>query len=296
MKYLPLFKLWVTHPYYSDRRCPDFEIAASVETQRLLRNHRCVQKTQEDGFTILMVVDEEDRPFIPLASDAVFSFDLRLHNQVFAYFTDLSDFSGNTAPLFSNMNLSVGENRLPLSAGPAASTDASVAALGGPGVFAQVHIANNDSLPAKGEALSDVPLFQIDFKAKEARWTYYCVTNLSEALGELTIEDKSTTDSEPLIFSIQNRTEFDDASDLGDEVALLLNKQYPDFRKIRFLSDEVVACRQAARSQIAFYMGENRLSEALPNPSFKNNATLSTVEGSIATEETLFQVIKYLSV
>jgi len=296
MKYLPLFKLWVRHSYYSDQRCPDFEIEASVETERLLKNHRCVQKMQEDGFTILMAVDEQNRPFIPLASEAVFSFDLRLQNQAFAYFTDLSDFSGNTAPLFSNINLSVGESILPLSAGLAAATEAFLAAQRRPGFFAQVHIANNDSLPAEGEALSDVPLFQVDFKAKEARWTYYCVTNLSKTLGELTIEDKSTTDSERLTFSIQNRMEFENAVDLGDEVALLLKKQYPDFRKIRFLSDEVVACRQAARSQIAFYMGENRLSEALPNPSFKNNATLGTVEGSIATEETLFQVIKYLSV
>ncbi|VAX27134.1 hypothetical protein MNBD_NITROSPIRAE01-601, partial [hydrothermal vent metagenome] len=42
----------------------------------------------------------------------------------------------------------------------------------------------------------------------------------------------------------------------------------------RFLSDEKVSCRQAARQEIALYMGENRLSEALPNPPVQNNSKL----------------------
>ena len=302
MKYLPLFKVALRHSYYSDQGCPDFDLETSVETERLLENHRCVRKTLEDGFTILITVDEEGRPFIPLSSDATFLFHLRLRNQNFSYFTDLSAFSGIDDPLYSNTTLMAGETTLPLSAGQETPTETVVRVppLNPPpvnGTFAALHILNNDTLSAEGLPLPDVPVFYIDFLAKQARWSYYCVTDLSPTLGEFTIEDKASAVSERLIFSDENRQDLGAEEDAEDGVAQMLEAQYPDFRTIRFLSDALIPCRQAARQQIEFHMGENRLSEALPNPSFKNNAKLSVTDGDASEEEEiLFQVIKYLSV
>jgi len=165
------------------------------------------------------------------------------------------------------------------------------------GIFAEVAIRNNDSLPGKDQALLNPPVFQIAFSAKRARWTYYCVTDLSASQGAFGIEDKTAVVSDRLMFSERNRTELQLEPDPEDEIDKTLQTQYPEARRIRFYSDDVVPCRQAAHKHLEFRIGDNALSEALPNPSFKNHFKINVVEGDTAKQEAaLFQVLKYLTV
>jgi hypothetical protein len=106
MKFLPLIDLLLTHSYYVDGRCPDFLIEPTPETQRLLKNHRCIMKSIPNGIRVLTAVTDEDIQFIPLAKGVTFAFHLRLQNPDFALFTDLTEIRQTTAPLYTNVDLS----------------------------------------------------------------------------------------------------------------------------------------------------------------------------------------------
>ncbi|NOY83403.1 MAG: hypothetical protein GXO96_01020 [Nitrospirae bacterium] len=299
MKYKTLFTILVQHDYYTDGDCPDFAFEASTETAILLKNHRCVIKTQINGLSVSITVDDSGRAFIPLSSDAQFLFYLHLQNQFFSYFTDLTAFNQYEAPCFDNLEVPAETSALRLSTRQAEqpfSVRSPLVSRRIPDAFAEVLLLNNDSLPNEEAVLDEPALFQIVFTAKQARWIYYCVTDFNPALGDWAITDQASELSDRLSFSVENRLEFDADPESGDAVAHSLSVQYPEKRKIRFLSDEKVSCRQAARQEIALYMGENRLSEALPNPPVQNNSKLTIVaENSATEEETLFQVIKMLT-
>lgn len=102
MKYLQLFSLELMHDYYTDRRCSDFEIEPTPETQKLLGNCRCVLKPLPNGIRVLILGDSLQTPFIPLPADATFGFHLRLQNPNFILFTDFSEIGLAAAPLYTN--------------------------------------------------------------------------------------------------------------------------------------------------------------------------------------------------
>ncbi len=99
MKYLPLFNLHLTHPYYTDDRCPDFQIEPTPDTHRRLNNYRCVLKPKPNGVQVLATVTDHGVPFIPMHKNALFAFHLRLQNPDFALFTDLAEITKTAAPL-----------------------------------------------------------------------------------------------------------------------------------------------------------------------------------------------------
>jgi len=53
-----LLTINLTHGYYSDGRCPDFDIALCAQTARLLQNHRCVTKPRADDVNIHVPLKE----------------------------------------------------------------------------------------------------------------------------------------------------------------------------------------------------------------------------------------------
>src|SRR5215510_14155895 len=59
MKFFAVFSLQLLHAYYRDGRCLDFAIEPTLETQRLLTNHRCVLKTTPNGVQVLIGGDAQ---------------------------------------------------------------------------------------------------------------------------------------------------------------------------------------------------------------------------------------------
>jgi hypothetical protein len=108
MKFLPLMDLHLTHPYYTDGRCRDFGIEPTLDTQSLLKNHRCVLKSVPHGVRILTAVAVPSTQFIPLQKGVTFAFQLRLQNPDFALFTDLTEMAQTVAPLYTNAEMSPG--------------------------------------------------------------------------------------------------------------------------------------------------------------------------------------------
>lgn len=102
MKFLPLLDLRITHDYYADGRCPDFQLDPTPDTRRCLNNHRAVAKLLPDGMQILIAAANDDAPFIPLQPGMVLAFVLRLANPDFMLFTDTTPTVQTRNPTYTN--------------------------------------------------------------------------------------------------------------------------------------------------------------------------------------------------
>nr|VFJ99669.1 MAG: hypothetical protein BECKLFY1418A_GA0070994_110310 [Candidatus Kentron sp. LFY] len=109
---------------------------------------------------------------------------------------------------------------------------------------------------------------------------------------EVRITDGASDDK--LEFGAENRTDLVESPDPSDEVAKALEKQYPNTRRLRFVSDQPVPCQQAPRKLLGLYRGDKKLVEALPNPPHRNYAKIS-VSGIQQPRDSLFQVVEFLT-
>ena len=274
MKFLPVFSLRLRPPFYSDGGCPDFSITPTADTRGLLDNHRCVLKGDSGGARVLTPLDGEGKALIPVPNGAKFTFALELDNPDFAFFTDIDEM-GNQA-LYSNQ--SGNETKLSLVTGPAHHR------------FANVEIRNNGNLAKSDKEAA--PQFEIRFEARLVRWKYYVLLPKGETREKLRIED--TASSDPLVFGDENHTDLAKSPDSSDELAMALARQYPNMRGLRLVSDRQIPCRQASPRHLRLYLGENKLANALPNPSFRNYAkTKVRVNGALEEQDSLFQVVKF---
>jgi hypothetical protein len=156
------------------------------------------------------------------------------------------------------------------------------------GVLAEVDITYDGVWPDPADGPQ---VFQIAFNPKQARWSYYVITDRPEA--EFRIEDKAAS---PILFSEENRTDLSQQPDPADEVARTLAARYPAMQRWRFVSNEPAPCRQAARKSIQLRLDDQPVLEPLPNPSLKNYVVLEfSSNGSVAKEDALFQVINYFN-
>jgi hypothetical protein len=104
MKYVPFFHVEILHSYYADQRCRDFFIQPTPETQKTLQNIRGQLKPFSNGIQILVPVMDDGHLFIPITVDSVLVFQLRLQNQQFPLFTDLTEMSQIAFPVYTNTN------------------------------------------------------------------------------------------------------------------------------------------------------------------------------------------------
>jgi len=154
--------------------------------------------------------------------------------------------------------------------------------------LADVELRYNQSMPAPGT--SDAP-FEIPFKVRAGRWAYYLVTDQK---GDFSIVDtRSGTLS--ISFSAANRTTLNDFPDDPDPLASELSRQYPDLRRVRFLSDQAVPCSIATRSGIELRLGDQTLLRPLPNPSLGYLSRIRQRTGAgFLEQDTFHQIVKYL--
>ena len=162
------------------------------------------------------------------------------------------------------------------------------------GVWADVEIHNNDSFLPIDEGPAE---FRIAFTALQARWKYYLVTDLKGSAEGFRIINADSADavSTP-VFSKANCRDLKQDPDPLDELAEAMVVQYPKLERHRFISDDLVPCRQAARKYLELHLDDNRLFGALPNPSLRNYSKIEVkADTDLSRQAALFQVLKYIT-
>lgn len=280
-RYEPLLELAVRHSFYGDRRCPDLALRADADTQRLIADHRLLIRDRPDGVDVLAPVDADGSLFIPLPTDTVFRWTLRLRTSDFVLFTELDQ---RSAPHFVGGPSAAPEQTLTRSSHPDPESVPS-------DVFATAEVAF-DSTPS-----DDGTLFRryvVSFSAASVHWTYYCLTDLPEESGGLVITDSAA--DEPVRFGEDRRRDLVAAPDPHDRVAEQLAARYPDLRRLRFLSDESVPYRQQARAGLELRLDDQRLLGPLPNPHLAVPTQLRVdIDGVAAEVSTVSAVITLAS-
>jgi len=257
-------------------------MGASPDTERLLRNHRCVLRSRPDGVLCSAELGDNGSVLIGVDPSEKFSFNLTLQNAEFQLITDMSGIASQKAPLFipSDQNVLSGGSLQLTSRDEALDT----------GVFAAVDI------PGKvfGNPGAQPVQYFIDFAAERAIWLYYCVTDLKLTGKNLQVIDLGTS-GQPIVFSQKNRTDLGQTPDPDDTLAAELAGRYPDFNRIRFASDDVVACREAPR-QLSLQLDGHNFPDVLPAPAVQNRTAWPfTDQQNVAKQDALFQVVKYVS-
>ncbi len=268
MKYLPFFEIQLLHTYYADDVCPDFLVEPDLATQKLLSNHRCVLKPTFNGAQILMPVEDNLSPFISVKIGTSFTFNLRLQNPDFTLFTDLDTVTLTCETVNPDEAFQIDYPLLP----PPEKN-----------ILAQVHLQYNASWPniATGAAQ-----FQIQFGAKQTRWTYYIVAHAQTEASQVQIQDRPSNGvEEQILFSEDNRTDLTQNPDSADRVAQSLAAQYPTQKCFRFVSDDFVSCQQTARKSLQLFLNDEQVVAVLPNPALNHYAL---VQG----DDVLYQVVK----
>lgn len=154
--------------------------------------------------------------------------------------------------------------------------------------LADVELRYNQSMSAQGA--SDAP-FEILFKVRTGHWAYYLITDQKE---DFEIVDTSPA-TPSITFSAANRTTLNDLPGDLDALASELSRQYPDLRRVRFLSDEAVPCSITTRTGIELRLGNQTLLRPLPNPPLGHLSRIGQRTGAGFPEhDTFHQVVKYL--
>jgi hypothetical protein len=251
----------------------------TAQTQKLLRGYRLALRELPDGITVSAPLAADGKSaLVALKRDEVFAFDLRVRNADFALFTDLRELADKTDPVYTNAGLTAKDGRTLklVERKPARASDATI--------LAGVELRYDKSMPEPG---GDEAPFEIKFEARAARWAYYLVTDRA---GEFAIVDSSGA-APSLGFSAANRTLLNKAPDEPDPLAAALSRKYPDFQRLRFLSDQPVPCSSAARKGIELRLAGRKVLDTIPNPSIRH---MSRVRQKAQDQDTFHHVVKYL--
>ncbi len=123
--------------------------------------------------------------------------------------------------------------------------------------------------------------FRIAFKEKSAWWGYYVVTDLKNNVGDFKIVEKLADSALPPGFANSAPRDLDAAPDAKDPIAERLATLYPKARRIRFLSDNRLPCRQSEGRNVQLLFGGNPLTAPLPNPPSAQFTTFADPDGDL---------------
>lgn len=88
-KYGVLFKLELLHRYYAQLSCPDFSIRPSLQTKAVLAGQQIIAKPYGHQLWAGVQLDQDEKPFPPLAGNLQLTFFLYLKNGLFFNYTNL---------------------------------------------------------------------------------------------------------------------------------------------------------------------------------------------------------------
>jgi len=263
MRFQPLLTLEISHSYYIDGRCPDFEIIPYPCTQQWLRNQRGVMRVLPDRVTLSVPVKAENTPLIALPKSFTLKFGLYLRNPEFALYTN------NPLPQpFFYRNWKGVSNLLPFSR---TRPDPEAKSLP-PNPFAQVRLIHKKGLTAEPAR------YKLAFNARSLRWAYLIVTDSNNAeynitAGDVTFNPQNSLGNQPMSIGA---------------VATALAKGNAGKRVVCLTSNKPFACQQAIRKSIILQTDSTAIIKNLPSPKLNSIANLNN-------EIILYEVIKVFS-
>ncbi len=281
MNYQLFARIVLADEYHEDGRCLHVSLVPTSACRRLLKQLKLSFKKDVAGASLIAEVSDVDTPVVATPPGLELTFYLRVDDLDFVQITDHGA-AGELGPaIFSNAGLDPDVRELALVEGSLRATD---------GCYGLVVLTE-----LSAAWLTDPPVFRISFKSRAPRWVYYLITDVGEHRGAIDIVD-ADVDATPVVFGEAGRRELNLEEDPNDRLAVILRDQYPDHRRLRFISDDHVAHTHRARTNIELRLAGDMVAGPLPNPSLSNFSTVEvTANSETQREASLFQIIKHLT-
>jgi len=123
---------------------------------------------------------------------------------------------------------------------------------------------------------------EVAFSAKPVLWVYYVITDQGGANADFSVAGQ---DSQAITWKRVEGT---------DRISLKLADHYPDTRRLRFASEQMIPCRESGLQHIQLLFGGNTIIESLPNPSWRNYFQTEREAGG-GSVDAIYHVVKYLT-
>jgi hypothetical protein len=153
------------------------------------------------------------------------------------------------------------------------------------GIFADIDLYNNNTVPALQAGPAK---FQVQFAAKQARWCYYLITDLSDKGFSV----RDTGDS-PLFSTTNAGVKLSADVVAADPVAQSIAAQYPSMTLWRFISDRALTFTNQSRKSLKLLMDGDAVIVPLPNPALSNLGSVPVDGGD--KQNSVYQIVKYFS-
>lgn len=282
MNYRHYFSLQVSHDFYPDQICSDFEIEPTSLCQRLLKGHRLTLKNRNDGFEVIAPINDAQQPYISPDQNTSFSFFLGLKQLDFFTITalDLGPSASDRFFYWSNLNLNLEQSLTDASISRSINLEQTAmqrSELANPnharsnlenhvnqlltleipkskGIFGIIEIYNNGTLP---QILAEPTQFKVQFSAKQKYWRYYLITESGLPDESFTIQDKSNQ----IVFEALDL-------DANDRILAAVQSQFPHSTTYLFQSSQPIPCQSSSITGIQLMKkGETKpWVQNLPNP------------------------------
>lgn len=248
--YKELFSLNLMHDYYSDGKCPDFNITPTPECKEFLEDYHIIFKNKITGIQLVVATNDGSTPFIDISDVSKFTFYMKLNESAFGNYTVLDDIDKDKIYAYDNQ---AGADGLTLTQVKRSEITPPISDTT---VFGVIDIY--------AEQLSDLSTpsqYTISFTASALNWSYYFIVTQQSPEKTISIYNDEITFSGP-----------ETLDDLGQE----LGRKYPD-NSIQWFQSDVVSHQQKGRKSIelrttdGFTHATDTLIEHLPNPSIDDN-------------------------
>ncbi|MEZ4873961.1 MAG: hypothetical protein R2793_00515 [Flavobacteriaceae bacterium] len=177
--YKPLFRLELLHDYFENGQAKGLILEPGANTQALMQRYGIVINTVSSRKEVYFKANETVADFLAYIKNTTsldfFDFSLRVEDPNFYMFTALPFAEKQSYAYASShpQNETFGNNIV--LAGVAETQD---------GSFAKVQIYFQDII----DAVSEIPNYQLQFRARATRWDYYIINRSNLPLEGLTLE------------------------------------------------------------------------------------------------------------
>lgn len=253
--YRPLLELAITHAYLGGEPLPGPAVLPDQRTEARLRGLRLIGKPSSGRFRIFGEFDSGGALRVALPAELPLRFAIQRPGAELAFATDMA--AVGPASLYTDEGAPA-ENPQQLRPKARTKTDDPL-----PFALADVQLTRAQVAAA---AAGKPRRCTVALPAVSARWCYYLVTDLPNPLSEWTIARGGGENGPAPAFGNDGRAELTDSTK-DDAAGVMLRRQNPGLRVLRFLSDAPFAARRAVVRGLELRVKGTRLFGSLPNPS-----------------------------
>ncbi|MEM8641112.1 MAG: hypothetical protein AAGG51_20205 [Cyanobacteria bacterium P01_G01_bin.54] len=242
--YRPYFSLQVQHAAVPPGQNTGFLLQPSLACAQQLRNYRLVLKPQTNGLRLLLPLEMDGQPPIPLPADLRWTFLLQLQDPTILARTQLDpSYQPQSLSVFRNEFLAAQDGR-ELTATRLQPTDpdppADLATLSPAQRSRLFGIVEIEHHPAFTLAEPQPYDFTISFAVREQVWNYYLVVQKGTSFEDFSIKDKENL----IQFTLP------EIATEHDPIAATIYQRFPESQALVLHSQTAIACRARSRPNL----------------------------------------------